>query len=78
MLQSAISELMAAVHDAPGLDERTLFAAIDTMQEYGDYLESLEENLPVSKTEPFFIHRTPEQLAEIEAWAQSLAERKSA
>jgi len=45
-MQAAISELISAVYDAPGLDKRTTYAAIDVLQEYADYLEHLADNLP--------------------------------
>jgi len=75
-MQKQIEELIAAVHaDRP--DQRTLFMAIETIQEYADYLEWLEDNMPATKTEPFTFNRTPEQLASIEEWAQSLSKGKN-
>jgi hypothetical protein len=46
MLQAAINNLRKEIDGADGVDQRTLYQAIDTMQEYADYLEDLADNLP--------------------------------
>jgi hypothetical protein len=46
MLQAAINNLRNEIDGVDGVDQRTLYQAIDTMQEYADYLEDLADNLP--------------------------------
>jgi hypothetical protein len=75
-MQNDMSELLDALHDAPGIDERTFYAAIEVLQEYTDYLEWLEENMPAPTTAIVtVIEGTGVRFKDIDAFADFVAQR---
>jgi hypothetical protein len=75
-MQKEIRELQQALQDNPDIDSRAFYQAIDVLQEYTEYIDSLIDDLPpVDFSVTVKMDRTGVRFKTLDDFASFLAER---